>query len=44
MAAGGKSGNLAFTQHDVNALESLSHLIPGNERCGIYVLGFSNGE
>jgi hypothetical protein len=44
VAARGKSGNLAFTQHDVNALESISHLIPGNERCGIYVLSFGNGE
>lgn len=36
--------SLAFSQHDVNALESMSHLIPGNERCGIYVLSFDNGE
>ena len=44
MAARGKSESLAFTQHDVNALESISHLISGNERCGIYVLAFDNGE
>ena len=35
---------MAFTQHDVKTLESISHLIPIGDRCGIYVLGFNDGD
>lgn len=37
-------GALSFVRHDVRALESVSHLVAPHERCGIYVLGFANGE
>lgn len=35
---------LAFTQHDVTMLDSVSHLISVEDRCGIYVLDFDDGE
>jgi hypothetical protein len=44
VARGQNSGSLAFIQHDVTTLEGISHLVPPGERCGIYVLGFDDGE
>ena len=35
---------MAFVQHDVSSLESISHLVSRSDRCGIYVLGFDDGE
>lgn len=35
---------MAFVQHDVRSLQSISHLIARTDRCGIYVLSFDDGE
>jgi hypothetical protein len=44
MAVSQPSRRVSFTQHDVKSLESLSHLIPRADQCGIYVLSFDDGE
>lgn len=33
-----------FVKHEVSKLYSVAHLFPKAKRCGIYILGFSNGE
>src|SRR5689334_15706366 len=33
-----------FSRHPVNRLHSVAHLFPRAERCGVYILSFTNGE